>query len=480
MKRIIYILLITVFPSLLTAQGINEMVTVAEKSIIIRDNDITVSFVLNIQEGLSIKSNEVLAVIPEIKDKQQPNEIIELPAVYIAGRKRYIIIARRKNKSPNIDKIIKYNKNKTTQVSYTTTLPYVSSMDKSLIDIQLQLSGCAECGLLEDNIALGKIKVADYVAQPSVAFIIPPKENIKMRKLQGTAYLEFPVNQLQIKPNYKNNYQELIKIQKTIDFVKNDTNAFITNISLMGYASPEGAYQNNARLAQGRAESLKKYILNTYNIPQQQIEVNSIPEDWAGLKRYVEDGSLEDRNDLLVIIDSDASYDSKNNSIQKLGDGTTYAYLLNNIYPLLRRSDYTINYRVKDFDIEESKKMILTMPQQLSLQELYNVSQTYPKGSKEFNHVFKVAVLMYPNDPIANANAASIEIRNGNLVKALEHIGKANINDAAVINNKGVIEMLQNNIDEAERLFIEAKTLGSTDAVHNLNEILRIKEDGIE
>lgn len=81
-------------------------------------------------------------------------------------------------------------------------------------------------------------------AQPQVAADDP------VLSLQGKAYLDFPVNRTELHPDYHNNPSELHKIMQTIDTVRNNANVEITSISIHGYASPEGSYQNNERLAQ--------------------------------------------------------------------------------------------------------------------------------------------------------------------------------------------------------------------------------------
>lgn len=88
-------------------------------------------------------------------------------------------------------------------------------------------------------------------------FVSPAVEAVKNRAEEGRAYLDFPVNQTKIYPEYRRNPSELEKIKATVDVVKNDANTQITEIDITGYASPEGRYASNARLAQGRAEALK-------------------------------------------------------------------------------------------------------------------------------------------------------------------------------------------------------------------------------
>ena len=52
-------------------------------------------------------------------------------------------------------------------------------------------------------------------------------------------------------------------------------------------------------------------------------------------------------------------------------------------------------YDVQAFNVAKAREVIKTRPQKLSLQEMYLVAQTYPKGSAEFNNVFDIAVRMF-------------------------------------------------------------------------------------
>ena len=104
---------------------------------------------------------------------------------------------------------------------------------------------------------------------------------------------------------------------------------------------------------------------------------------------------------------------------------------MSDIYPRLRHSDYTVTYTVRPFDVEEAKEILKTKPQQLSLQEMYLVAQTYEPGSPEFNEVFDIAVRLFPDDPTANLNAACTELQKGNLQAAEKYLAKAGQSKAA-------------------------------------------------
>lgn len=56
------------------------------------------------------------------------------------------------------------------------------------------------------------------------------------------------------------------EITSTIDLVKNDKNVEITDIDIHGFASPDGSYANNKRLANERAAALRNYVSSLYTI----------------------------------------------------------------------------------------------------------------------------------------------------------------------------------------------------------------------
>ena len=108
---------------------------------------------------------------------------------------------------------------------------------------------------------------------------------------------------------------------------------------------------------------------------------------------------------------------------------------------------------------------------------MFQVAQSYGSGSDEFNEVFEVAVRMFPDDPTANINAAAIELQQGNWRQAERYLLKSDPQAGATKNNEGVMWMMQGQLDKAEALFQQAKALGSAEAVKNLEEIAKKRQD---
>ena len=141
--------------------------------------------------------------------------------------------------------------------------------------------------------------------------------------------------------------------------------------------------------------------------------------------------------------------------------------MLSTYYPALRHSDYVVSYTVKPFSVEEAKEVLKTKPQQLSLEEMFMVAQTYEPGSKEFNDVMETAVRLYPQDQTANLNAACARMEAGDLQGAAEYLERAG-NSPEAIHAKGVLAMIKGDTAQAKSLLTQAAQAGAKGATENL------------
>ena len=300
------------------------------------------------------------------------------------------------------------------------------------------------------------------VIDPMLVYVKPAPEEVKARHLDGSAYLDFPVNQITIHPDYRNNSVELRKIQQTVEAVKNDPYATITSLSIKGYASPEGTYKGNAYLAENRAKALLNYVKDRYDLSGVDLSVDFEPEDWEGLEAAIEEGNLPDKEELLAIIRADepADWDAREWKLKALNGGTSYKILLRDVYPALRHSDYRVNYNIRNFSVDEAKQIIQSDPSKLSLNEMFLVAETYETGSEPFNEVFEVAVRMYPDDPVSNLNAAISAVNTRQLDKAKRYLVKAN-------------DCPEKQLAEASILMLEGKLAEAKTLLEKLRENIR-------
>lgn len=64
-----------------------------------------------------------------------------------------------------------------------------------------------------------------------------------------------------------------------------------------------------------------------------------------------------------------------------------YRFVLKHWFVILRHSDYTVEYHVRPFTIEESQKVFDTNPKNLSLEEMFRLALTYTPGSATYNKI---------------------------------------------------------------------------------------------
>lgn len=480
MKKLRYILFamsLTMATTMLAQELAGSQIQINNKAVSLSaDAQLLVGMDVTVPADLEISSSSMLTLTPILVEKGENGANQTLPAIYVYGRNRQLL-AERANKIPaDAFEVVRRDNGTAQTVHYTARVPYEKWMNGADLKMMGTISGCASCLKDEDLAQVYPVLLEPYKVQPLIAFVKPEAE-VKQRAEKGNAYLDFPVNQTKIYPEYRRNPMELAEIHRTINVVKENTDTKITGISLHGYASPEGSYANNTRLAKGRSEALKTYIMKEYGLSADMFTVQSTPEDWAGLRAYVEKNNVSNKAKVLEIIDSQMdNLDAKENKIKAL-DGAMYQALLRDCYPALRHTDYVVHYTVRAYSVEEAKALLKSRPQLLSLEEMYLVAQTYQEGSDEFNEVFDIAVRMYPEDSTANINAAAMELKRGNTEQAVRYLQRSSQTNATAQNNQGVYHMLTGDLDKAEACFKKAKELGSAQADGNLEEVRKKRED---
>ena len=381
------------------------------------------------------------------------------------------------------------------------TAPLQEWMRNAIFTVDLESLGCANC-IKEnpDNIdyyALARTDMVDkYVAStymPEFIFITPVAEATKTREIAARAYIDFPVNQTVIYPNYRRNPTELAKIRATIDSIRTDRDITVTSLHISGTASPEGGYQNNVRLASGRTEALKNYVQGLYRFPAGFITTSFEPVDWQGLaeflmgnptdsirmeqlanvpggyhfgnKNYYEGAGgtkfqyrnfletiLPNRYEILAIVNSDMEPWARNNKI-KTTYPDQYQWLLENVYPALRHSDYRIRFDIKSYtEIREILEVMQNSPTKLSLAELFTVAQSEPEGSDLYNRTFDLAVTLFPDNTTANLNAAVNAMKRNDLVGAEYFLSRAGNTPEADF-ARATLQLLKGNKEEAQEAF---------------------------
>ena len=370
--------------------------------------------------------------------------------------------------------ILKRKNNTSQSVNYNTSVAYRQWMDNASLTIQKAVSGCANCydesdrQLIVQNI-LPKRDPASY----KLTFIIPEVEPVKARSDRHTATFNYHVDRYELLRDYRNNRVQFDEVDRVIGDIRDNQDLEITEFTIAGYASPEGSFEHNRILAQNRANSFAHYLVSKFGVSRDKFTVEGKGEDWEGLRKAISVSFLADKQNILNIIDKVQNPDVRDIELLKLSNGDTYKTLLNNYYPLLRRTEYTVAYVVRAFNVEEAREVIKKNPKLLSLNEMYLVAESYPSNSKEFRDVFDIAVRLYPESEIAIINSAAADIESKNYDTAIERLKRIE-EKPTVWNNLGVAYILKGDMEKALGYFNKSADNGDKDASANLEIINRI------
>lgn len=441
----------------------SDKIKVSNVQVAQQNNALSVSMDLNL-DSLYLPSNLQLVYTPVFKTRQGD---IKMPEIVINGRRQQIMFERgvgkkQLNLSPEALVVRRTNK-KVQTVNYSASIPLSGQVKNYDLNMHEDLCGCG-------NMEEGNDFNLRHRRQPQAVFVRPAVEAVKVRHLDKRAYIDFPVNRIELHADYRRNPAQLDSIVRTINALKDDKNLEVSAINIHGYASPESPYSHNDYLAKNRAKTLTDYVRRMVALPTQLFTVSSTAEDWDGLRNYLKDSNLEHKTEILAIAnDEKMDPDAREQKIKKLYP-SEYRFMLDTWYPALRHSDYHITYKVKPFDVAEAKEIIKTKPQQLSQEEMFLVAQTYEPGSKEFNDVMEIAVRMFPENETANLNAANTRLNAGDADGAKSYLDKAG-NSPEALNARGVYESLKGNDQQARHYFGLADKAGVKAAKENLENL---------
>ena len=418
-----------------------------------------------------------------------PANTYNLPKVSVKGKDEYLAYERRlslmsaKEKRKHVAPYLVKKSNKRTNdtIRYRYVLPYESWMADAKLNVQRDECGCGESTLMSvqpviDQVTLERI-LSPYIVNPHFAYVEPKVEVVKSREIQAECFLDFEVNKINIRPEYMNNPRELAKIRVMIDDLKLDPSIKVNRLDIIGYASPEGTLATNKRLSEGRAMALRDYLASRYDFPRNQYHIIFGGENWDGLIDALETLDMDYKNEVLDIIQDIPIEKGRETKLMQLRGGVPYRYLLKNVFPSLRVAICKVNYDIKNFNVDEAKEVIKRRPQNLSLNEMFLVANTYPKGSQEFIDVFETAVRMYPDSEIANMNAATAALSRNDLISAERYLKKMESQEywPDYNNAMGILTLLKGDYELAEEYLNKARELGLDVATDNLEELAKKK-----
>lgn len=172
-----------------------------------------------------------------------------------------------------------------------------------------------------------------------------PKPEMKLVADEGVSKIGFVIGKAQLDKNDPQNEIEMNTIKDKLMKIIENRFSTLNSISVIGYASPDGNYRNNAILAQKRTDVVLAEIVNS--LPESvrsslKMSSMSVVEPWSRVAKLMKDDSLALADDVQRIVDKYRDdYVNTQSAIRRLPNyrNTIAAEYL----PKLRRVEYVIN-----------------------------------------------------------------------------------------------------------------------------------------
>ena len=435
---------------------------------------------------------------------------LELPPVLLSGRRRYRFDRREWALNVNGGKhraepylIQLYKRHSAPRpVSYHIGVPYSVWMGDAALLLRQEVKDCCDLQLLGvDTISVrlftGQMigrqtaPVRQYVepliTAPSVtysvrdielyasmlSFLEPTVEHDKKLDEKAVFYIDYPLGSDNILPDYRNNRTELQKLDSLISPLSAGDYSSMEHIRVCGYASPDGTYIDNERLATSRAGFFASYICSTYGIPRFRLETTSVAEDREGLSVLLQSDQPPYAATVLSIIQHAGIFNGREKQLMDLRGGEPYRDMLHRFFPRLRRLEVSVRWNIRAVSAGEAYRLIYTHPEWLSLSEMYGAARYYRPGTEQYREVYEIAAYRFPEDVVANINASSAVMLTGDVKSARTYLQRVE-SDPRSWNNLGVLALMEGNTGEAEEWFRKAVGVEPQKARRNLQRLQRI------
>lgn len=356
-----------------------------------------------------------------------------------------------------------------------TAFDFVPAMQKS--DMYLTFS--ARRGNKKINIPA--VKVAEGVVATSELYkqlllsdggCIAPDSFQRVNARKQEANIKFLVNQANLRRSeLKNNsVQEFVAMLKRINADREKLN--IRNVEVQAYASPEGGFSFNDKLAGKRQNTSEAYVKSQLKQTgvATGIDAHYTAQDWDGFQKLVQTSNIQDKDVILRVLSMYKDPEQREQQIRNMSEA--FRELADGILPELRRSRLIINYETIGRSDEQIKTQYATDATKLSVDEMLYYATLEDNIAKK-EEIYKRTAEYYDKDYRALNNLATLAFKKGDEMEATRYLERAlRVNPQApeALANLGIMELVNGNVKEAETSI--AKALGEQNvnvAIGSLN-----------
>ena len=315
----------------------------------------------------------------------------------------------------------------------------------------------------EVKIGYGVLATSQLLSRCGMNGSTAPDAYQRIIEQKQEANIKFLINQANLRASELNtvSIKDLGKILREIN--DNEETRALQNIEVSAYASPDGKFNINEKLAEKRQDVSAKYLKNELKKIKMNADVDTkfTAEDWDGFQELVGKSNLQDKEVILRVLSMYKDPEEREQQIRNMSE--IFTDIKESILPELRRARLIVNYEIIGRSDEQILDQFNQDPSKLSVEELVyganklvkdaatrqkwneTIARQYPSDYRALNNMaqqaiangqsevaqayLKSASAISKNAPEVNTNLALLALKNGDVAAAESYLAKGSGSD---------------------------------------------------
>lgn len=305
----------------------------------------------------------------------------------------------------------------------------------------------------EVKIGYGVVATSQLLSRCNITAATAPDAYQRIIAQKQEANIKFLINQATLRASELKSVsvKDLGKILKEIND-NNETRA-LTNIEVSAYASPDGKYSFNEKLAEKRQNVSSNYLKKELKKIKMEADVDTkfTAEDWEGFQELVSKSNLQDKEVILRVLSMYQDPEEREQQISNMSE--VYTDIKQSILPELRRARLIVNYEIIGRSDAQILEQFAADPSKLSVEEMVYGANKLVKDDATRQKWNEAIAKQYPSDYRALNNMAQQAISKGDVAAAQNYLKQAanvNKNASEVNTNLALMALKSGDVAKAE------------------------------
>ena len=305
----------------------------------------------------------------------------------------------------------------------------------------------------EVKIGYGVVATSQLLSRCNITAATAPDAYQRIIAQKQEANIKFLINQATLRASELKSVsvKDLGKILKEIND-NNETRA-LTNIEVSAYASPDGKYSFNEKLAEKRQNVSSNYLKKELKKIKMEADVDTkfTAEDWEGFQELVSKSNLQDKEVILRVLSMYQDPEEREQQISNMSE--VYTDIKHSILPELRRAPLIVTYEIIGRSDAQILEQFAADPSKLSVEEMVYGANKLVKDDATRQKWNEAIAKQYPSDYRALNNMAQQAISKGDMAAAQNYLKQAanvNKNASEVNTNLALMALKSGDVAKAE------------------------------